>query len=140
MHRFQILFTRHLLNGKILSVRPKLKYVCLQLPSYLTNFIGVFQLNKYFVKLQVTFCTCWNRNEITETVSIYTNNKGFSALLIGISYQNRNNLCLPEAVVCFPFYYLWALFLQILPLANAFSKTYTKIRHTLGKVPNKHGA
>jgi hypothetical protein len=43
-------------------------------------------------------------------------------------------------VVCFPFYYLWALFLQILPLANAFSKASTKIRHTRGKVPNKHRA
>jgi hypothetical protein len=45
---------------------------------------------------QTVQVTCWNRNEIT--VSIYANNKGFSALLIGISYQNRNNLCLP--VVC----------------------------------------
>jgi hypothetical protein len=45
--------------------------------------------------------------------------------------QNRNDLCVP--VVCFPFYYLWALFLQILPLANAFSKTSTKIRQ---KHPN----
>jgi hypothetical protein len=134
VHRFQILFTRHLLSGKILSVRPKIKYVCLQLPSYLTNFIGVFQLKK--ICCQTVQVTCWNRNEIT--VSIYTNNKGFSALLIGISYQNRNNLCLP--VVCFPFYYLWALFLQILPLANAFSKASTKIRHTRGKVPNKHRA